>query len=148
MNDGLALAGAVCERFEGFRASPYLCPAGVVTIGFGSTRYLDGRAVRMTDPPVSRAEARVMLREWLAVECAPRVAKLCPGPLTAPQRAVLLDFVYNLGHGALAASTLRRVVNAGDWAAVPAQLRRWTLAGGRPLRGLVARCEARVALLG
>jgi GH24 family phage-related lysozyme (muramidase) len=38
----------LCEKFEGFRSGPYLCPAGVPSIGFGATFYLDGRPVRLT----------------------------------------------------------------------------------------------------
>lgn len=147
-DDALALAGALCERWEGFRAHAYLCPAGYATIGFGSIEYLDGRKVRLTDPPVTRVEARVMLREWLRTRCLPPVRTLCPGAQTAPRIAVLLDFTYNLGAGALRGSSLRRVVNAGDWGAVPAQLRRWVNAGGRVLPGLVARREDEIRLLG
>ena len=143
----LSLAEGVCVRFEGFRAKPYLCPAGVPTIGYGSTRYPDGRAVTLTDPPITRAAARALLRYWLAEECLPQVRRLCPGATTAGQISALLDFTYNLGAGALARSTLRKRVNAGAWGDVPAQLRRWVYGGGVVLNGLVDRREAEIALL-
>ena len=41
------------ERFEGFRPKPYLCSAGVPTIGIGSTRYLDGRRFTLSDPTIT-----------------------------------------------------------------------------------------------
>lgn len=48
-------------EFEGFSAKPYLCPAKVPTIGFGSTRYADGRKVTLQDQPISRQEASDLL---------------------------------------------------------------------------------------
>ena len=44
----LELAAALCRQFEGFRSKPYLCPAGIATIGYGSTYYSDGRKVTYT----------------------------------------------------------------------------------------------------
>jgi lysozyme len=141
-DQALAVALALCRRFEGFRPRPYLCPAGVPTIGYGSTRYLDGRAVQLTDPPISRETAERLLLATVRRSYLPAVLALCPG-VTDPQRlAALIDFTYNLGGGSLRASTLRRKVNAGDWAAVPGELRKWVRGGGKVLSGLVARREA------
>ena len=38
---------AIIKKFEGFRAKPYRCPAGVATIGYGSTYYADGKPVKV-----------------------------------------------------------------------------------------------------
>ena len=43
MSGALDIAAALCREFEGFRAAPYLCPAGVPTVGYGATYYADGR---------------------------------------------------------------------------------------------------------
>lgn len=145
--EAVELAAQLCRRFEGLRLRPYLCPAGVPTIGFGSTRYLDGRAVQLTDPAISATAANVMLLASLRGVYLPAVLQLCPGVDDARRLAALLDFAYNLGAGNLRASTLRRKVNAGDWAAVPAELRKWVRGGGRVLPGLVSRREAEVALI-
>jgi lysozyme len=59
----------------------------------------------------------------------------------------LVDFCYNLGVGRLQTSTLRRVVNAGDWQGAKEQLMRWTRGGGRVLPGLVKRRAAECALI-
>lgn len=141
------VAAALCRRFEGCRLRPYLCPAGVPTIGYGSTRYLDGRAVLLTDPPITRAQAERLLLMTVRRSYLPAVLTLCPGVSDARRLAALIDFTYNLGSGNLRASTLRRKVNAGDWAAVPAELRKWVRGGGRVLPGLVARREAEAALV-
>jgi lysozyme len=141
------VAAALCRRFEGFYSAPYLCPAGVATIGYGATHYLDGRRVTLKDPPISREAADRLLLRMIERTYLPAVQQLCPG-LTHPGRlAALIDFTFNLGAGQLRASTLRRKVNAGDWDAVPGELRKWTKGGGRVLRGLVVRREAEAALV-
>ena len=135
------------RRFEGFYARPYLCPAGVPTIGFGNTYYEDGSQVTLSDPPITRGRAEALLLWTVANVYLPQAIKLCPG-VDAPERlAAILDFTYNLGGTALKNSTLRRKVNAGDWDAVPAEFMKWNKAGGRVLRGLTLRREAEVSLL-
>jgi lysozyme len=146
--EGLQLAAALCRRFEGLRLRPYLCPAGVATVGYGSTRYLDGRAVQLVDAPITAAHAEVLLADSLRRVYLPAVLQLCPAVDDPRRLAALLDFTYNLGAGNLKASTLRRKVNAGDWGAVPGELRKWVRGGGRVLPGLVTRREAEAALIG
>ncbi len=53
----------------------------------------------------------------------------------------LTDFVYNEGAGNYAGSTVRKCVEAGDWAGVKAHLLDWEFAGGKRLGGLVTRRE-------
>lgn len=146
--DAVALAAALCRRFEGLHLRPYLCPAGVPTIGYGSTLYEDGQPVRLTDSPITAERAEAMLLRDLRTIRMPAVLRLCPGATTGGQQAALADFAFNLGTGALASSTLRKRVNAGRWDEVPAELRRWVRAGGQVLRGLVARREAEITVLG
>lgn len=143
----LDLASSLCRHFEGLRLQPYLCPAGVWTVGYGSTRYANGLPVRPGDPPIDREAAERLLRLTLARDYLPAVRQLCPGADTPGRLAALVDFTYNLGAGHLRASTLRRKVNAGDWAAVPGELRKWVRGGGRVLPGLVRRREAETALI-
>lgn len=143
------IAASLCRRFEGFYSAPYLCPAGVPTIGYGATHYLDGRRVKMTDPPISREAAERLLVRAIERQYLPTLLALSPGLVRepAPRVAALIDFTFNLGGGAYRASTLRRKVNAGEWGAVPEQLMRWNKAGGRVLRGLTLRRQAEAALV-
>jgi lysozyme len=144
----LALAEALCCQFEGFRASPYPCPAGIPTIGYGSTYYSDGRKVTLGDAAIDEPTARALLRQELEHTYLPGVLRQCPG-LAADERRLnaIVDFAYNLGVGRLQTSTLKRKVNAQDWAGVAEQLRLWTRGGGRVLQGLVKRRQAEAALL-
>ena len=147
MTDAVQVAAALARRFEGLRLSPYLCSAGVPTIGFGATYYEDGTSVTLRDPPISKERADALLLWMVRRVYLPAVVKLCPA-VDKPERiAALIDFTFNLGVGRLKGSTLRRKVNAGDWEAVPAELRKWVLGSGKKLRGLVIRREAEIALI-
>lgn len=141
------LAASLCRRFEGCYLKPYLCPAGVPTIGYGATFYQDGRKVQLTDPPITKAQAEDLLLWMIRSRFLPSTVSLCPGADTPSRLAALCDFAFNLGIGNLKASTLRRRVNDGNWDDVPAQLRKWNKAGGRVLRGLTLRREAEVSLI-
>ena len=147
MNDVLAVVVPLLERFEELYLKPYLCPAGVPTIGLGSTRYLDGRLVRLTDPPITRGHAYALAKDQLRREYLPAVLALCPGADNTERIAALTDFAYNLGTTALRGSTLRKRANEQDWEAARREILRWTRGGGRVLPGLVSRRRAEAALI-
>lgn len=138
----------ICS-FEGFRAAPYRCPAGIPTIGYGSTRYPGGVPVKMTDPPITEERAKRILAANLD-EYEKAVNRYVQVPLNQNQIDALVSFTYNCGPQNLRTSTLLRMLNQGDYAAVPSQLMRWTKAyvQGRyvTLKGLVRRREAEGAL--
>lgn len=141
----ISMAADFCRAFEGFRPRPYLCPAGVPTIGYGTTIYPDGKRVTLSDAGVTRAIASAYLNDDLS-RLMPWVLVLCPG-LSENRLAALLDFAYNLGVGRLRASTLLKKVNAGDWSAAKVEILKWNKAGGKILPGLVKRREAEARLL-
>jgi len=131
-------------KSEGLRLVAYLCPANKWTIGYGHTGPDVKPGMRIT------AERAVALLEADLTSAATVVRRLVRVPLSASQEAALIDFVFNFGESKFASSTLLRVLNAGNHAAVPAQLRRWTkaLVKGvmRDLDGLITRREAEVKL--
>jgi lysozyme len=144
----VTLATAICKRFEGFRARPYLCPAGVPTIGYGATYYPNGKRVTLTDAPITEPIASFILTRELIHTYAPGVIRLCPALATdTPRFNAILDFAYNLGLGRLQTSTLRRCINAQDWRGAIEQINKWVRGGGRVLPGLVARRAAESQLL-
>lgn len=147
MADAVQVAAALARRFEGLYLSPYLCPAGVATIGFGATFYEDGTPVTLRDAPITRERANSLLLWMVRKVYLPAVVVLCPRVSNPNRLAALIDFAFNLGSKRLKTSTLRRKVNAGDWEAVPAELRKWIRGGGKVLRGLVLRREAEIAIL-
>jgi len=141
------VAAALARCFEGLYLLPYLCPAGVPTIGYGATYYENGVRVTLKDPAITRERAEALLLWLVRTVYLPAVLKLCPGVDTPQRLAALIDFAFNLGAGNLAASTLRKRVNANRWADVPVEFRKWIRGGGRVLRGLQLRREAEVALV-
>jgi len=144
----LDIAASLCRQFEGYRAKPYLCPAGVATIGYGSTYYADKCKVTLEDPPMDEPTARALLMIELEHTYLPGALRNCPGLITDVRKCnAIVDFCYNLGIGRLQTSTLKRKVNAGDWEGAKEQLMLWTKGGGKVLPGLLKRRTAECALL-
>lgn len=143
----VAIASLLARRWEGFRSRPYLCPAGICSIGYGFTFYADGTLVTLNDPPMTRAQAQSLLEFLIRTKYMPQVIRLCP-TIDSPERlGAITDFAFNLGSGNLRSSNLRKKILANDWVAVPAELRKWTRGGGRILRGLVLRREDEIAYI-
>lgn len=97
---------------EGFRAAPYLDSAGVPTIGYGTTMYIDGKKVTMSDPPISREYAESTMqatakRFWNAIVHA--IKK----DLNENQKTAIISLVYNIGVGGFLGSSLLKLINAG-----------------------------------
>jgi lysozyme len=144
----LEIAAELCRRFEGFKAKPYLCPAGIPTIGYGSTYYGYGKKVTLNDPLIEQKDANALLMSELQNTFLPGVLRNCP-ILASDERKcnAIVDFCYNLGIGRLQTSTLKRKINAQDWEGAKEQLMLWSKAGGKVLPGLLKRRQAEVALL-
>lgn len=149
-NDAITIAKRLCILFEGMYLKPYLCPAGIPTIGVGSTHYENGVRVSLADPPITPERAEQLLMWELQTQCVPRVLKLCSNlPGWGPgAMAAILDFTYNLGSGNLQSSTLRKKILAGDRDGAKSELMKWVRGGGRELPGLVKRRTAESALIG
>ena len=121
------------KHFEGFSPTVYTCPAGYATIGYGHLIKKDE-----TFKTIKEEDAQELLR--IDAEAAERaVLRFIDVPLTDGQFDALVSFTFNLGSGALQRSTLRRKVNRQAHGEVPDQFNRWVWAGGRKLKGLIAR---------
>lgn len=132
---------ALISSFEGFRAAPYLCPAGVPTIGFGSTRYPDGRKVTLQDPPITEDEAAEILAATLG-GYEREVDRMVNIVVEQHEFDALVDFAYNCGARNLESSTLLKKLNRGDREGAAAEFGKWVNGGGKVLPGLVRRREA------
>lgn len=130
----------VLKRFEGLQLKAYFCPAGVLTIGYGST----GPHVKM-GMEITPAEAEKLLLDDVArFESA--VNRLVKVPLTQGQFDALVCFSYNIGIGAFEKSTLLSVLNMGRYGEVISQFKRWNKVKGHVVNGLVNRREAEIGL--
>jgi len=131
----------IIVAFEGFSAKPYLCPAGIPTIGYGSTQYRNGKKITLKDPAVTKMQAMdILLHE--AQKFANAVDAMVHSPMTDNQFSALISFAYNLGSGRLRASTLLRKINRGDYFGAANEFDKWVFAGRKKLKGLVRRRSA------
>lgn len=142
----LYLAQPIIKAFEGLRLSPYLCSAGVPTIGYGSTYYETGVRVKLTDPAIDEEYATALLLGSIKATYLPSMIAACPGLETEGQAAAILSWTYNLGVGNLRASTLRRKINAQDWEGAGQEILKWNKAAGKVSRGLTVRRRAEAKL--
>ena len=121
------------------------CPAGIATIGYGSTQYPDGRKVTLVDRPLTEDEADALLAATLR-PFEQAVTKMVTVEITQAMFDALVSFAFNLGGNALRGSGLLRKLNAGDKAGAAAEFKKWVYAGGVVLPGLVKRRESECRL--
>lgn len=136
------------KEFEGLELKAYKCPAGVWTIGYGTT-LIDGRGVK-TDEVITALKAEELLREQITKIYAPALFSLLPMAEKLPpnQTAALMSWAYNVGTGAVQESTLRKRLLAGEnsLTVIEQELPKWNKGGGGILQGLVRRREAEINL--
>ena len=135
------------KRWEGLRLDAYPDPGSKDgtpwTIGYGHTS--DSFMTVHKGLKITEAQAESALEHDLG-EADDILRRLVKVPLTDGQRAALTSFVFNIGEGQLASSTLLRKLNAGDHDAVPDQLARWVYNDGKKMTGLVNRRAAEIGL--
>jgi lysozyme len=131
----------IIKEFEGFESNAYVDPGTggePITIGYGTTRYADGRKVRMGDT-ITEGQASAELKHHVEKIAERDIKRFIDVPLTQFEFDALVSWVYNVGGGNLQASTLRRVVNNGDYLQGGEELLRWNKANGEVMAGLTRR---------
>jgi len=123
----------------------YKCPAGVWTIGIGTTLYPDGRKVKQGDK-ISREQAFDYLRyELKGIEKS--IDAFTTDLINQNQFDSLASFAYNLGCNALKNSTLLKKVNINPKdESIRAEFNKWVHANGKVLKGLINRRKAEADL--
>jgi lysozyme len=128
------------KSFEGFKAQAYKCPAGVWTVGYGTTENVHPGDV------VNEQEAEELLLNDL-MEASKAVDDLVDVQITQNQYDALTSFIYNVGREAFRNSTLLKLMNAGKGVhECGTQFLRWNRAGGKVLPGLSRRRSAEAVL--
>jgi lysozyme len=138
------------KQFEGVRKRPYVCSAFLWTVGAGRVLYPEQIKLKVPerkayplkpehDKEWSDAAIDAFLdADLLSAESG--VLRHCPASATCQsQFDALVAFAFNVGVGALQASTLRRKYNAGDIEGAAEEFVRWNKAAGRALPGLTRR---------
>jgi lysozyme len=134
-NEGLEMI----KEFEGYRKEAYLCSARVATIGYGTTKYVEGDRVKLGD----------MIDKTTAIYCLENdlkwaenaVNKKVEVQISQNMYDALVSFVYNLGSSIFQESkcTLLRKLNAQDYTGASNEFKRWNRAGRKVVKGLSKR---------
>jgi lysozyme len=136
-------AVSLIKSFEKLSLTAYVCPAGVMTIGYGHT----GPHAKQ-GKKISEATAEKLLKEDL-VYAEIVVNTLVKVPLNQNQFDALVSFAYNVGQGSFGYSTLLKRLNSKEDSVFVAkqELPRWVRgADNEVLQGLVRRRAAEVEL--
>ena len=115
---------------------PYKCPAGVPTIGLGSTFYEDGTKVKMTDKPITKERAYEIFINTIS-QYEKAVNSFTRDDINQYQFDALVDFAYNAGVNALKNSTLLKKVNANpNDPSILYEFKKWQYAGDGTKNGV------------
>ena len=109
------------KPFEGLRLNAYKCPAGIWTIGYGTTRGI------YQGMKITREQADILLLKDIK-EVVNSLHRLCTIALNENEMIALSDFIYNLGSGSFQRSTLRQKLNRGEKRRAAKELLRWNKA--------------------
>jgi lysozyme len=145
------------KDFEGVHRRPYLCPAILWTVGVGRVLYPEQNKLKIPERktyPLKTEhdkdwsdEAIDLLFDADLLRFESGVLRYCPdSTFSQSQFDALVGFAFNCGLGALQASTLRRLYNAGDIEGAAQEFPKWNKGGGRVLPGLTRRRLAEQAL--
>ena len=128
------------KSFEGCYLKAYKCPAGVWTIGWGTTEAIDGVKPHEGMVITQKQADELLIKNLKGYENA--VNKYVTYSINQNQFDALVSFAYNCGNGALKTSTLLKKLNAGDVHGAANEFLRWNKANGKVLNGLTRRREA------
>ncbi len=129
------------KRFEQFRATKYLCPAGFYTIGYGHVL----KPHQSNWQEITKSQAESLLQQDILLAKA-AVLRNITSPLNRYQLGALVSFTFNVGAGALQRSTLRQKINAFEHHLVESELQKWVFANGIKLPGLINRRQQEALL--
>jgi lysozyme len=127
------------KSFESFKPAPYVCPAGVLTVGYGHTGEYASRYV-------NKQQAEKLLIEELD-HYRQIVLRNVKVPLTENQLCALTSFAFNTGE-----SNLQKLINgknrlnSGNYDSVEKLMPMYRKGGGKVLQGLVKRREWELTL--
>lgn len=123
------------QKWEDTKPVAYLDVVGIPTICTGSTK---GVRIGQVAAP-GECEARLIEDTTYAGKA---LARCVIAPVTQRQYDALVSLGFNIGGGAICASTLIRKLNQGDCRGAAEQFLRWDYAGGQKVRGLTNRRKA------
>lgn len=135
------------KQYENCSLIAYQCPAKVWTIGWGSTFYANGEAVKEGDK-VDMATANRLLE--ITVADFEKQVKLLLNGLYLPEICIdaLVCLSYNIGITAFAKSSLLKRIkeDKNNLTLIEQEFKRWVFCKGVKLKGLEKRRQAEYEL--
>lgn len=132
----IAVAVPFIGQKEGLETEVYSDVGGVLTVCYGETKEIENRVY-------SEKECKKMLRDRV-VEFHDIVINLSrPEGYKMPvtMQAAVTSFVYNVGEGNFARSTMLKKIKSGNFIGACKELDRWVYVGKTYVRGLANRRE-------
>ena len=138
---------AIIKKFEGLRLYPYLCQAGVLTIGYGHTlkpvkaKFMEEFYTSPQDiakqhgiEKITEEQAEKYLYDDL--EKFEKAINDLDLPLLQCEFDALVSFVFNVGIGNFNKSTLKKLLLQKKFFYAAKEFDKWVFAGGKKLPGL------------
>jgi lysozyme len=136
------------KQFEGLSLKSYICPAGVNTIGYGNTRWQDGRKVELGEQTTMTGATKLL--QFYVNKFADSLPDM---KVNQNQFDAIVSFVYNVGMANFKFSTLFKLIKANpNDPNIREEFMKWTKARDsktgtlKTLKGLVKRREAEANL--
>lgn len=117
--------GSVPLSENGAALSPYVCPGGELTIGYGCTKWFDGEDVEIHHR-LSGEEQALELLDYQLDPYEAAVKRLVTRPMTQNQYAAFVGLCFNIGEGNFATCEALREFNEGRVENAAAAFGNWT----------------------
>lgn len=128
------------KEFEGFEPEPYLDVGGLGTIGYGHLIRKGEHFTRLTETEATH----LLVKDITYAENC--IEQHVTAELEQYEFDALVSFIYNLGCGNFARSTLRKMLNAENFANASNEFVKWNRVNGKVIKGLVRRRAAERAM--
>lgn len=130
-----------------FSAKPYLDRVKVCTIGYGCTYYLDGKKVKLTDKPLTKAQASELQLAVINRDFAPKIVTSLDGQVkshfvTQTMFDACVSLAYNIGMANFSGSSVIKYIKVNNKTKAADSFLLWKMAQGEVLQGLINRRSA------
>lgn len=136
---------AIIQEFEGCKLKAYICPAGVWTIGWGTTAEAGVGVVPHEGMKITQAQADHYFNltvDKFVSEIKPRIKR----DINENELGAFVSLAYNIGTPRFNKSSALRFFNAGNKTKAAAAIILWNKADGKVSPGLIRRRASERAL--
>ena len=112
------------------------------TIGYGCTYYLDGKKVKLTDKPLTKAQASELQLAVINRDFAPKIVTSLDGQVkshfvTQTMFDACVSLAYNIGMANFSGSSVIKYIKVNNKTKAADSFLLWKMAQGEVLQGLI-----------